>query len=491
MEDAYYTFRVLDNFVNGYGLRWNIDERVQSYTNPLWLFLHIPFYYLTKEIYLTSTYISLSIALSTIYFLARRFETNIILVFSCFFLPLILSRSYLEHVSSGLELPLTFLFQMIFASIILQENHKKSVFWGFFIASLSAVNRLDTLLLYIPSLAFLAIRERSLKPAILGMLPIILWLSFSLFYYGFLFPNTKYAKLDTEIPLILYLKQGGLYALEVIINDLPTAFIIISGIIITIYLSIKSGYKNFTAFGAGALIYSLYIIYIGGDYMSGKYWALPFFHYILLWIFLLSRADSLSISIFGITLITSWFIGIYTKDEEFSEKNKIKPEIKRLKETFSLGNPSGKDIKEFPWSNTGLFHRKKALEEKNKNNFKYVFVASGGLMPFYSGPDVIVIDKYGLGDALLARLPVNDTKKLKIGHNERIAPEGYPEYRRLGSEKNMDPSLAIYYKKLRLITSGRLMSPERLLTIIFFNLGYYDHYRDDYVKRAIKPLQKK
>ena len=35
--DALITFRVIDNFVHGYGLRWNIAERVQAYTNPLWM----------------------------------------------------------------------------------------------------------------------------------------------------------------------------------------------------------------------------------------------------------------------------------------------------------------------------------------------------------------------------------------------------------------------------------------------------------------------
>ena len=36
-EDIYITLRVVDNFVNGYGLTWNVAERVQAYTHPLWL----------------------------------------------------------------------------------------------------------------------------------------------------------------------------------------------------------------------------------------------------------------------------------------------------------------------------------------------------------------------------------------------------------------------------------------------------------------------
>ncbi len=38
-DDAYITLRTVDNFINGYGLTWNISERVQAYTHPLWMFL--------------------------------------------------------------------------------------------------------------------------------------------------------------------------------------------------------------------------------------------------------------------------------------------------------------------------------------------------------------------------------------------------------------------------------------------------------------------
>jgi hypothetical protein len=35
-DDAYITFKTVDNFVEGYGLRWNVLERVQVHTHPLW-----------------------------------------------------------------------------------------------------------------------------------------------------------------------------------------------------------------------------------------------------------------------------------------------------------------------------------------------------------------------------------------------------------------------------------------------------------------------
>src|SRR5262245_9291823 len=41
-DSAYLTFRTIDNLINGYGLRWNIAERVQVFTHPLWLALLTP-----------------------------------------------------------------------------------------------------------------------------------------------------------------------------------------------------------------------------------------------------------------------------------------------------------------------------------------------------------------------------------------------------------------------------------------------------------------
>jgi hypothetical protein len=43
-DDAFITFRTIDNFVGGYGLRWNIAERVQTFTHRLWLMVLTPVY---------------------------------------------------------------------------------------------------------------------------------------------------------------------------------------------------------------------------------------------------------------------------------------------------------------------------------------------------------------------------------------------------------------------------------------------------------------
>ena len=58
-DDAYITLRTVHNFVSGEGLRWNVAERVQSYTHPLWMFVLSAVYALTGEPYFTTIFTSL------------------------------------------------------------------------------------------------------------------------------------------------------------------------------------------------------------------------------------------------------------------------------------------------------------------------------------------------------------------------------------------------------------------------------------------------
>ena len=76
-EDAYITFRTVDNFASGYGLTWNTAERVQAYTNPLWMFLVSAFYALTGEVYFTS--LGLSFVASMVLMHLSRWSEELII----------------------------------------------------------------------------------------------------------------------------------------------------------------------------------------------------------------------------------------------------------------------------------------------------------------------------------------------------------------------------------------------------------------------------
>ena len=213
-EDAFITFRTVDNFIHGYGLTWNVTERVQAYTNPLWMFIVSLFYFITREIFYTVTFLSIGISLLTV------------LVFTLWFHPLtrgailgvialMNSKAFIDYSTSGLENPLTHLILILFFWIYLQKEFKiHNLFWLSFIAALGTFNRMDSILLFLPALVYATWKVRSWKvlPAVIaGFAPFILWELFSLVYYGFLFPNTAYAKLDTGIPASELVVQGLYY----------------------------------------------------------------------------------------------------------------------------------------------------------------------------------------------------------------------------------------------------------------------------------------
>lgn len=58
-EDAFISFRVVDNLISGYGPVYNIDERVEAYTHPLWIAILSLSAKITKSIELSAVWLGL------------------------------------------------------------------------------------------------------------------------------------------------------------------------------------------------------------------------------------------------------------------------------------------------------------------------------------------------------------------------------------------------------------------------------------------------
>ena len=216
-DDAYISFRTVDNLVSGYGLTWNVAERVQSFSNPLWVLLLSVIYFFTLEIYFTSLALSIAVSLACIYILSQKIARNWSLALLAVGLP-VFSNAFLDYSTSGLENALGHLLIVIFCLIYLsKEKISHRVFWMSFVAALGAVNRMDSILLYLPCL-ILAVawngssgRLNAVRSVLLGFIPFYAWELFALLYYGFPFPNTAYAKLFTGIGQRKLIEQGFYY----------------------------------------------------------------------------------------------------------------------------------------------------------------------------------------------------------------------------------------------------------------------------------------
>ena len=100
-EDAFITFRVIDNALHGYGLVWNTGERVQVYTHPLWALVLLAFTAITGDIFHTALALSLALTLVCVALVARNAAGRWTAFWAV--LALLLSEAFVEYSSAALE----------------------------------------------------------------------------------------------------------------------------------------------------------------------------------------------------------------------------------------------------------------------------------------------------------------------------------------------------------------------------------------------------
>ena len=466
-DDAYITFRVVDNFIHGYGLVWNVDERVQVYTHPLWMFLLSAVYFCTHHIYYPSLILSLLVSFSAVVLFARMANsggTAALLI-----LLLAASKSFVDFSTSGLENPLTYLLIVLFMYVFyFGQRREQYVYWLATIAALATLNRMDTLLLFLPALLFVFYKRPgwdTVKSLILGFVPFLCWELFSLCYYGFLFPNTAYAKLNTGIAGAQLIQQGIGYLISSCSFD-PLIFFAIAACIMLTFL-LKTW--NNLPFLIGIGLYLLYTIKVGGDFMAGRFLAEPF----LMAVVLLARTDFVLpnrllafglIALLGLLVPNSCWYPIL-KDSTVVDARGVADERAFYVDATGLLNVQrGIQWPASPWVEQGL--------QARTSEQRVAVTYNAGFFGFVAGPQVHVVDALALCDPLLARLPA--LPGWRIGHFRRELPAGYVETLESGKDVMQDRALAFYYRQLHKVIAGPLFGPERLVEVWKLNTGAYN-----------------
>lgn len=494
-DDAYITFRVIDNFIHGYGLRWNIDERVQVYTHPLWMLLHIPLYAAFPSPVYETTVISAATGTLAVIFLMKcapggRLARTVLVL-----LPLVLSKSFYDFISSGLEVPLELCLLGWFWCVFIRTPQKIALL--FFIAGLALLTRLDALVLLLPPLLWLlprlGWRAREAGRMLLGLSPLALWCGFSLLYYGFVFPNTKYAKLNTGIPLREYIGQGAYYLVDFFSFDAFT-WLVIAGTLLYCaaqvarrVLAPRSGddaaqISTLIAFSMALKL--IYLVTIGGDFMAGRF-LVPVFYLALL---ILTREFHARLTPRAAMIAAAAMVAVAglhgllvpnRQKDDIQYHGGIADEREFYHDTQSVFLPGTliprREIHELD-RDDGL-----AVSSLPTTVNNVAATCCIGVFGFYAGPQMTIIDWNALGDPLLARLPIPKGVGLRIGHFSRKIPPGYLYARQTGDTLRMPEDLRLYYEKLRLVTSGELFDPARLEAIAGFLFGAYEPWRRSFI----------
>lgn len=485
-EDAYLTLRTIDNWVSGFGLRWNVDERVQAYTHPLWLLLLTGPYLILRDAYaaaLVSGLVVTFAAVIALVYLARTSSRAVAAV-----VLLMLSRSFIDYSTAGLENPLSHL--LLAGLVWLYAVKEARLLPVALCASLLALNRSDALILALPALAHTTVTslrargvKQTAKELALGLSPLLAWELFSLFYYGLLVPNTALAKLNTGVPRGDTARQGLTYLLSALAWD-PALW---AGVTIGVSVALVRRQWRTGLLAAGVFLYVLYVIQVGGDFMKGRFLTMPLFLAICL--FAVAPVALSDWSRMAQVLLPAGLLFLHPSATDLHHAYAGVEDEREFYED-SLGLTAYTRTTAVPhhiFRDNGLGFAANAAREPVREGYNV------GLTGFYAGPKVHIVDSNALSEPLLSRLPIRYDPHWRIGHYTRVLPEGYLETVRTGSCKMRDAHLCTYYAKLKEIIAGDLWSWSRLKSIVAMNLGYYDglidrdRYRFPGVEHA--PLQ--
>ena len=494
-DDAFITLRSVFNLHEGYGPVYNVAERVQVYTHPLWMLVLSAVTGITREYYYSVLALQGAIALVTLMLVCRVAPrpTRAWLV-----LALALSMSFVDYSTSGLENGLAHLLFAAFLGLGLCERVPARGFA--LIAGLIVLNRMDHAVLVGPFLLW-RLWPLGWRPCLsalaFGFAPFVLWELWAIFYYGSPFPITAQAKaFSTGIPQSELIEQGKHYFVDVLRRDPWTAILVVLGVVVGLTRC------RTWPLSLSVILYGAYILRVGGDFMSTRFFSVP----LLIGLLLIARRlggrggtsverdghapseANADLAMAGATqgagrvqplgrarriALTAVFV---VAAIPYAHRQWVGPAA----DTIEAGtHHSIANERQFYYQRLGLLSedrlelRPDLMRERHPYVDMDAFTAHGpivvylggaGVSTFVGGPHVHLLDPF-LVDPLLARLPKAAGREWRIGHVPRRVPEGYVETISTGKNRLVDEGLREYYEDLLRIQRGDLWSSARLASI--------------------------
>ncbi len=302
-DDAFITFRHVANCLAGHGPVYNVGERVQAFTHPLWFLLLLAG---TTVANVYAVAVTLGVAttgalLGAVGLFLRHGRQPVVRLLLVALL-LLGSHTFVDYQTSGLETGLShFLVALLWGWLLRELEHERPipVTGPTVLSALLILNRPDHVVVCaFPMLGLLVVALRRHKlGGLLRLAPaaalLLAWYGFATVYYGTPFPNTAYAKIGLPQPLLwhwgfAYLRDYAYY------EPLQAAFVALA-----ISVAMTAGIRAVFARrrGAGMLLclslavvlHVAYVVHIGGDFMRGRFLGVAMVSGVLLGQHLLGR----------------------------------------------------------------------------------------------------------------------------------------------------------------------------------------------------------
>lgn len=282
-DDGFINFRIVENILNGDGPVFNPGIRVEAGTSPLWLAL-VTLVSLLPWIGIEWASVFLGIALTAAGFFFAGMGGRRLLVGRA---PLVVPAGLIiaaclppiwDFASSGLETGLSFgwigLSWWVCARCVDLEAPRSAHLWAAFVLGLGPLVRPDAAVFSVAFILWLLVvqptwRRRAAVVLAAGALPIAYQI-FRMGYFGLLVPNTAVAK---ESSRALW-GRGLTYLTDFADTYGLYTFAVLAAALLALVLSSVRGDRRATglvvAALAGALLQTLYVVRVGGDFMHAR-----------------------------------------------------------------------------------------------------------------------------------------------------------------------------------------------------------------------------
>jgi arabinofuranosyltransferase len=275
-EDAYITFKHIDNFFAGNGLTFNKGTKVESFTHPLWVGILIIFRFLTGISNHTSSLIlGIIFSISTVLFLFCQIIKKADYRLPIFILPAlyVFHQGFVDFSTSGLENSLTFLFITLLITKIWDSKIPEGIFVPTLLGLFYLIRPEFILVGFYYGIVYMIQnfnREKYLfhifKFAIIPILLIGGYHLFRFLYFGEIFPMSYHAKAGSGSDW----QHGFAYLLHTIrYSPLLTLLLVLTAGFL--FYKFKK-YRRINLFILrdifAMFIAAIYIIRMGGDFMA-------------------------------------------------------------------------------------------------------------------------------------------------------------------------------------------------------------------------------